>query len=183
MDRRFIARNNRKALLQLRPRLSEELDRLDPSEPVRGNGEPLGFVGGGHLEREDVRARHITSVDAQRRSARGRIVPTDGTTWLAADEGVDVPIRACRGRAVDLASAERAVDVGRVDGGQVQLWVRALVVAHGEIGESLRGGVDVYGGRAGSERVFDRQRARICQSWPKEIAKSQKSRIFCRVER
>lgn len=137
LDRGFIARDNRKALLQLRPRPGEELDRIDPRELARGDDEPLGLVGGGHLEREDVCARHIANVDAQRRRARDSIVPTDGTTWLTVDERVDVPVRACRGRAVDLASAERAVDVGWVDRGQVQLWVGALVVAHGEICENL----------------------------------------------
>jgi hypothetical protein len=74
-----------------------------------------------------------------------------------------------------LASAERAVDVGRVDGGQVQLWVGTLVVAHGKICESLRGPVDEYGGRAGAESVFGRQRAVRCQSRTERSPKKKKS--------
>ena len=58
---------------------------------------------GGTLERQDVRPRHVTHVDVQRRSAKRGIVPVDGTARCASDEPVDKLVRARCGRVIDLA--------------------------------------------------------------------------------
>ena len=102
-DWRFLARNDGQPFLQLWPRLSEELCRLLPCEPARGDDEPFRLVRRGwNLEREDVCPRHVPHVDVHRRTANG-IVLADGTTRWAGDEPVDEPVRARCGRIVDLA--------------------------------------------------------------------------------
>src|SRR6266852_8503319 len=67
-DWRFLARDDRQPPLQLWPRLSDELYRLLPCKPARGEDEPFRLVRRGwNLEREDVCPRHVAHVDVQRR--------------------------------------------------------------------------------------------------------------------
>ena len=136
---------------------------LLPGEPARGEDKPLRYVGRGNLEREYVCARNVTHVDIHRYATNSAIVPGDGAIRCAADEPVDVTVRARCGRIVYLSRAQGPIDVRRMDRRHVEIWVSALEIAHGEICEALRDRVDEETGCAGLERVFGRQRVVCCR--------------------
>ena len=150
--------DDRQTLPQLRPLLREQLDRLGPPKRARRQHEPFLFAarGWGQLKRKHVRPRDVPHVYAQRRPARRAVVACDGASARARDQRVYVPVRALCGRVVYLAGANGPVDVGGVDGRDVDVWVRKLEGAHGLVGEALGDAVDVEAGRAGLERVLPR---------------------------
>ena len=162
---RLLPRDNGQAALQLRPRLSEKLGRLLPGERARGYDEPLHRVGRRNLDRKHVRARDVAHVDVHRREADRGVEPADWATRWAGDERIGVRVRTRCGRVVHLARAERPVDVRRMDRGQVQIWMRAFVIAHGSVREALGNRVDEETRCAGLEGLFGRLWVVCCSTY------------------
>lgn len=101
LNRRFCSRDHGQPFLEFWSLLGEEFYHVFPCKRIRRHDGPLlAQGGGGKLECATL------DVNTHRRETCHGVVAADRAAWGTRNGPIDVPVRARRGRSMDLAKAE-----------------------------------------------------------------------------